>query len=147
MLNFGRPLWALCWAVISGACYFGYLRKIDGFFAHRWWTPATRLTYGAYLCHPIVIKLFAGRLVLLCCARHHEDPLLGSSLKNRWVGFSNYFYTGAGPRPHKLSCGDWTVNPRHQELFVKNCTADIVCTVNEEFLMVIVLVRIFVPLS
>lgn len=60
-LNFGRPLWALCWAVIMLLCYYGYLPMVDNFLSHWTWTPLVRLTYGAYLLHPLVIKLAAGR--------------------------------------------------------------------------------------
>lgn len=62
-LNFGRPLWAACWGVLTLLCYFGYLPMTDGFLAHRFWTPLARLTYGAYLLHPLVIKLVAGNVV------------------------------------------------------------------------------------
>jgi peptidoglycan/LPS O-acetylase OafA/YrhL len=60
-LVFGRIVWACCWAVITFACYFGVVPWTDAFLSHRYWLPFTRLTYGAYLCHPMVIKLLAGR--------------------------------------------------------------------------------------
>jgi len=60
-LCFGRPVWAACWAVITVLCYYGYLPIVDGILAHRCWSPLARLTYGAYLLHPLVIKLSAGR--------------------------------------------------------------------------------------
>jgi len=60
-LCFGRPLWASCWAVITLLCYYGYLPIVDGILSARCWTPLARLTYGAYLLHPLVIKLAAGR--------------------------------------------------------------------------------------
>jgi len=62
-LNFARPLWAACWAVITLLCYFGQLPVVDRFLAHSAWTPFARLTYGAYLLHPFVIKLAAGSSV------------------------------------------------------------------------------------
>jgi len=58
-LDFGGALWATCWAVITLACYYDFLPWTNGFLSHRWWTPLTRLTYGAYLCHPLIIKLSA----------------------------------------------------------------------------------------
>lgn len=62
-LGFGRALWSLCWAVITLACYYNYVPIIDGVLAHRCWTPLARLTYGAYLIHPLCIKLAAGTSV------------------------------------------------------------------------------------
>lgn len=59
-LDFGRMLWAMCWAVITLLCYYGYLPVIDGFLSLPLWTPLARLTYGVYLLHPLVIKLAAG---------------------------------------------------------------------------------------
>ncbi|CAD7934421.1 unnamed protein product [Amoebophrya sp. A120] len=60
MLNFGRLFWAGCLAVIVTHCYFGHYPFIDSVLAHEIFTPLTRLCYGAYLCHPLVIKYFAG---------------------------------------------------------------------------------------
>jgi len=60
-LCFGRPVWAVCWAVLTLLCYYGYLPLIDAMLSHRCWAPLARLTYGAYLLHPLVIKLAAGR--------------------------------------------------------------------------------------
>merc|ERR1712232_805653 len=60
-LTFSRPLWAACWAVITLLCYYDLIPLVNGFLAHPWWTPLARLTYGAYLVHPMVIKLAAGR--------------------------------------------------------------------------------------
>lgn len=60
-INLARPLWAACYAVITLLCYFGYLPRVDGFLSLPCWTPLARLTYGAYLVHPLVIKLAAGR--------------------------------------------------------------------------------------
>merc|ERR1711998_68590 len=31
----------------------------NAFLSHPFWTPFARLTYGAYLCHPLVVKLSA----------------------------------------------------------------------------------------
>ncbi|CAE7762828.1 nrf-6 [Symbiodinium pilosum] len=63
LLDFGRLLWALAWAVITLLCYYGHLPRINSFLSHRFWTPFVRLTYGAYLMHPLVIKLAAGTSV------------------------------------------------------------------------------------
>mmetsp|Transcript_52562 Transcript_52562/g.169601 ORF Transcript_52562/g.169601 Transcript_52562/m.169601 type:complete len:696 (+) Transcript_52562:42-2129(+) len=62
-IAFSRPLWALCLAVITLLCGLGYLPAIDAFLSSKVWTPLARLTYGAYLLHPLVIKLAAGTAV------------------------------------------------------------------------------------
>merc|ERR1719468_89665 len=54
---FARPLWGLGWAVVTLLCYGGHCPYTDAFLSHKFWTPFMRLTYGAYLCHPLVIKL------------------------------------------------------------------------------------------
>mmetsp|Transcript_66900 Transcript_66900/g.104582 ORF Transcript_66900/g.104582 Transcript_66900/m.104582 type:complete len:674 (-) Transcript_66900:112-2133(-) len=55
-----RPLWAAVFAAITVLCYYDCLPIINEFLSHSVWTPLARLTYGAYLCHPLVIKLAAG---------------------------------------------------------------------------------------
>lgn len=59
-VNLARPLFAIGWAVITLLCYYDYVPLLNGFLAHPCWTPLARLTYGAYLVHPLVIKLSAG---------------------------------------------------------------------------------------
>ncbi|CAJ1336319.1 unnamed protein product [Effrenium voratum] len=63
LLDFGRVGWAASWGIITILCYYGYLPWINGFLAHPAWTPLVRMTYGAYLLHPLVIKLAAGTSV------------------------------------------------------------------------------------
>jgi len=60
-INFGRVLFSMCWLVWTILCYYDYLPLVNGVLSHRYWTPFARLTYGAYLVHPLVIKLAAGR--------------------------------------------------------------------------------------
>jgi len=62
-LTFARPVWALSHAVIVVACYFDYVPLINGFLSHWIWTPLSRLTYCAYLLHPLVINLRCGLAV------------------------------------------------------------------------------------
>jgi len=57
---FTRPIWALCCAAISLLCFYGYLPQLDRFLAHPMWLAPTRLTFGTYLAHPMIIKLAAG---------------------------------------------------------------------------------------
>lgn len=60
-INFARPVFAACWAVLALLCYYDYLPFINSVLSHPYWTPFARLTYGAYLTHPLVIKLAAAR--------------------------------------------------------------------------------------
>jgi len=60
-IDFSRPAWAMCLAVLTLLCYYDFLPLLNGFMAHPYWTPLARLTYGAYLVHPLMIKLAAGR--------------------------------------------------------------------------------------
>lgn len=62
-LTFGRPLWACAHAVIALACFFDYVPIVNGFLSHWIWVPLTRLTYNAYLLHPLVINLRCGLAV------------------------------------------------------------------------------------
>jgi len=62
-MTFSRLAWSCGWALITFLCYFEHTPKTDAFLSHRFWTPFARLTYGAYLCHPLVIKLTAARSV------------------------------------------------------------------------------------
>jgi diazepam-binding inhibitor (GABA receptor modulating acyl-CoA-binding protein) len=50
-------------AAITLLCYYGYLPLLDAFLSHQFWTPLARLSYGAYLCHPLVIAFAAGNLM------------------------------------------------------------------------------------
>jgi len=62
-LTFARPVWACAHAVIAVACFFDYLPIANGFLSHWVWAPLARLTYNAYLLHPLVINLRCGLAV------------------------------------------------------------------------------------
>jgi peptidoglycan/LPS O-acetylase OafA/YrhL len=59
-ITFCRPLWALGNCVIVMGCYFGYLPWTNTFLSHRFFDPLQKLTLGAYLFHPVIIKLASG---------------------------------------------------------------------------------------
>jgi len=59
-VTLSRPMFATGWAIITLLCYYDYVPLWNGFLSHRCWTPLARLTYGAYLVHPLVIKMSAG---------------------------------------------------------------------------------------
>jgi len=62
-LTFSRPLWAMCWGVITLLCYYDHLPLTNAVLSHGSWSPLARLSYGAYLLHPLVIMLAAGNAV------------------------------------------------------------------------------------
>jgi len=87
-LTFSRPAWSFAWAVITILCYYDYLPLVNGFLAHSMWTPLARLTYGAYLCHPIVIKMTAGN-----ATQYYNFSSM--DLFYRWFGNTVLAYGGA----------------------------------------------------
>jgi peptidoglycan/LPS O-acetylase OafA/YrhL len=87
-IDFSRPIWAVCCAVITLLCYYDYLPLVNGFLSHPYWTPLARLTYGAYLVHPLVIKLAAGMAV-----QYYTFTAL--DLVSRWFGNIIMAYSGS----------------------------------------------------
>jgi hypothetical protein len=61
-ISFVRPAWTLCWLVWTLACYFDYTPVMNAVFAHPIMTPLASLTFGAYLMHPVIIKIVAGNV-------------------------------------------------------------------------------------
>nr|XP_039272371.1 nose resistant to fluoxetine protein 6-like [Styela clava] len=55
-----RPLWGLCLAWLVIACSSGYGGPINSFLSWKLFIPLSRLTYCAYLVHPLVIEWLYG---------------------------------------------------------------------------------------
>jgi len=55
-----RPVWVLSWLIWTLACYYDYVPFLNAILGHRVFAPLASLTYGAYLIHPILIKIIAG---------------------------------------------------------------------------------------
>ncbi|XP_071850235.1 O-acyltransferase like protein-like [Apostichopus japonicus] len=53
-----RACWSLGVAWVAFACSTGHGGLINSFLSMNFWTPLARLTYGAYLLHPIIMVLF-----------------------------------------------------------------------------------------
>ncbi|GFO24199.1 nose resistant to fluoxetine protein 6-like [Plakobranchus ocellatus] len=53
-----KPLWALCIAWVILACVNGYGGVINSILSWTAWVPLSRLTFGTYLIHPMVIFYF-----------------------------------------------------------------------------------------
>lgn len=57
-LGFSRFAWGLCIAYLNMTMFLGYGGILRKFFFARLWQPLAKLTYGAYLSHPIFMWLF-----------------------------------------------------------------------------------------
>jgi peptidoglycan/LPS O-acetylase OafA/YrhL len=57
-----RFLWAVCLALIVFACHNGYGWVINSFLSMPMWTPLARMTFNAYLVHPIIMTVVYGQL-------------------------------------------------------------------------------------
>eukprot|EP00117_Sycon_ciliatum_P045788 scpid27098/ scgid32871/ Nose resistant to fluoxetine protein 6 len=55
--TFSRLSWALGVGWLVLACFAGYGGYINSFFSHGIWLPLSRLTFAAYLTHPIMLYL------------------------------------------------------------------------------------------
>ena len=59
---FSRFVWAVGLALLVYACHNGYGRAINAFLSMGFWVPLSRLTYTAYLIHPILLTVVFGTL-------------------------------------------------------------------------------------
>ena len=59
---FGRFSWGLGLALMVFACHNGYGCVINNFLSMKFWIPLSRLTYNAYLIHPIVLSVLYGTM-------------------------------------------------------------------------------------
>ncbi|KRZ89066.1 Nose resistant to fluoxetine protein 6, partial [Trichinella sp. T8] len=53
-----RIAWAIVLAWITFACTAGYAAPLNDFLSWKIWIPLSRLTYSAYLVHPILIRCY-----------------------------------------------------------------------------------------
>lgn len=59
---FSRPAWGMGLALLVFACHNGYGWLINTFLSMQIWTPLSRMTFNAYLVHPIVLFVVYGQL-------------------------------------------------------------------------------------
>ena len=57
-----RFVWAVGLSLLVFACHNGHGSAINTFLSMRFWIPLSRLTYSAYLIHPILLTLIFGTL-------------------------------------------------------------------------------------
>ena len=60
--TFSRCSWGLGLALMVFACHNGYGNVINTFLSMKIWTPLSRMTYNAYLVHPIVLTVLYGQM-------------------------------------------------------------------------------------
>ncbi|XP_003728287.1 nose resistant to fluoxetine protein 6 [Strongylocentrotus purpuratus] len=53
-----RFAWAVSLSWVVFACHYGYGGWINDFLSWELWIPMSRLTYSAYLLHPIIITIY-----------------------------------------------------------------------------------------
>lgn len=58
--TFSRLTWGLALAWVIYACNRGYGSLVNKFLSASYWIPLSRLTYSAYLMHPIVLIVYFG---------------------------------------------------------------------------------------
>lgn len=87
-ITLSRPIWGLGLAAIIFACHNGYGWVIDSFLSMKVWTPLSRMTFNAYLMHPIVITVIYGQLQT---AVHYTDITMAVYT----VAFVVFSYAGA----------------------------------------------------
>ena len=54
---FSKTLWSLSLGWIIFSCHKGYGGLINNFLSWKVWMPISKLTYGAYLIHPVLQKI------------------------------------------------------------------------------------------
>ena len=60
-LTFCRFVWGVGLALIVFACHNGYGWFINSFLSMKMWTPLARMTFNAYLVHPVVLTAIYGQ--------------------------------------------------------------------------------------
>ncbi|XP_062501801.1 nose resistant to fluoxetine protein 6-like isoform X2 [Corticium candelabrum] len=61
-LTFSSCMWGVCMAWIVYACVTGNGGAVDNILSWKGWFPLSRLTYCAYLLHPVVLMVYIGTL-------------------------------------------------------------------------------------
>ena len=60
-ITFSRFGWGIGLALIVFACHNGYGWFINSFLSMKMWTPLSRMSYNAYLIHPVVLTVVYGQ--------------------------------------------------------------------------------------
>ena len=69
-IMFSRSIWALGLALLVFACHYGYGGIINLFLSMKFWIPLSRISYNAYLLHPLILTvIFASERKTI----HYQD--------------------------------------------------------------------------
>ena len=74
-ITFSRFAWGVGLALIVFACHNGYGGFINTFLSMKMWTPLSRMTFNAYLVHPVVLTIMYGQLQTTI---HYTDITMAS---------------------------------------------------------------------
>ncbi|KAL6073237.1 Transmembrane protein NRF-6, variant 2 [Balamuthia mandrillaris] len=82
--TFSRVAWTVALCILTYVCAVGRGGALNWALGHYIWTPMARLTYCAYLIHPIIIVVYAGKFVfssspssaLLSCFLCQKQPIV-----------------------------------------------------------------------
>ena len=87
-VTFSRPIWGLGIAAIIFACHNGYGWVVNSFLSMKMWIPLSRMTFNAYLMHPIVMSVIYGQLQTVV---HYTDITMATYM----VAFVVFSYASA----------------------------------------------------
>ena len=59
-ITFSRFTWSLGLALLVFSCHYGYGGPINQFLSMKFWIPLSRISYNAYLTHPLILTIFFG---------------------------------------------------------------------------------------
>ena len=59
-ITFSRFTWSLGLALLVFSCHHGYGGPINWFLSMKFWIPLSRVSYNAYLIHPLFLTIFFG---------------------------------------------------------------------------------------
>ena len=59
-ITFSRFAWSLGLALLVFTCHYGYGGPINWFLSLKFWIPLSRLSYNAYLLHPLILTVIFG---------------------------------------------------------------------------------------
>ena len=59
-ITFTRFTWSLGLALLVFSCHYGYGGPINQFLSMKFWIPLSRVSYNAYLLHPLILNVIFG---------------------------------------------------------------------------------------
>ena len=59
---FSRTVWSIGLALLVFVCHYGYGGIVNKFLSMKFWIPLSRISYNAYLIHPLVLSVIFGSM-------------------------------------------------------------------------------------